>query len=282
MKRVLVYIILFFTMILFFSCKEDKESSVPENVFWNPELVDKKPAMLTSENEFIKGLNRSLTPEIINASFGTGNHEFTFDLDINKEGKFSSLSLANHIGSDAGIHLNNFLGLNRFTDYLKTVQFSSAEKAGEKVGSIISIRLSITLNSEGKVITPWQLTSKYQDLKYVKEPSVNKSIEKEAYTYVEQMPEYIGGVEALLKFISSNVKYPADAKQNGVEGKVLVQFIVDEQGKVVYPKIIKGVGFGCDEEAIRVVNLLKGWKPGMQGGKPVKVKMVIPFVFKLG
>ena len=108
-----------------------------------------------------------------------------------------------------------------------------------------------------------------------------QQVEGQIYTVVEQMPEYPGGTDALLKFIDANIKYPAEAKQKGIEGKVLVQFIIDEKGNVVDLKVLKGIGYGCDEEALRVIKLLPGWIPGKQGGKPVKVKMVIPFSFKL-
>jgi protein TonB len=108
-----------------------------------------------------------------------------------------------------------------------------------------------------------------------------QQVEGQIYTVVEQMPEYPGGTDALLKFIDANMKYPVEAKQKGVEGKVFVQFIIDKKGNVVDPKLLKGIGYGCDEEALRVIKLLPGWIPGKQGGNPVNVKIVTPFSFKL-
>jgi|SRR5688572_19776285 len=103
----------------------------------------------------------------------------------------------------------------------------------------------------------------------------------EIYTVTETMPEYPGGEEAMYSFIQKNVKYPSMAKETGIQGKVYVQFVIRKDGSVTNIEVIKGIGGGCDEEAIRVVKLFPKWKPGEQGGKPVDVRMRLPFSFKL-
>ncbi len=100
--------------------------------------------------------------------------------------------------------------------------------------------------------------------------------EPEIFIVVEQMPELVGG----LKRIAELIRYPEIAKKAGVEGTVIVQFVVDENGNVRDPVVIKGVGAGLDEEALRVVKQLK-FKPGMQRGKPVRVRMALPIRFEL-
>jgi protein TonB len=100
--------------------------------------------------------------------------------------------------------------------------------------------------------------------------------EPEIFVIVEQMPELIGGLAAIQK----QIKYPEIAKKAGVEGRVIVQFIVDEQGAVVDPHVVRGIGAGCDEEAVRAVQQAK-FEPGKQRGKAVKVKMSLPITFKL-
>lgn len=100
--------------------------------------------------------------------------------------------------------------------------------------------------------------------------------EPEIFVIVETMPELIGGLAA----IQSQIKYPPIAKKAGVEGRVIVQFVVNEQGKVVDPVVVRGIGAGCDEEALRAVSQAN-FKPGKQRGKPVKVKMSLPITFKL-
>lgn len=100
--------------------------------------------------------------------------------------------------------------------------------------------------------------------------------EEDFFTVVEQMPELIGGLAEL----QSNIEYPERARQAGIEGRVYVQFIVNEQGGIENPEVIRGIGGGCDEEALRAVQQAK-FRPGMQRGKPVRVQYSLPIVFRL-
>lgn len=100
--------------------------------------------------------------------------------------------------------------------------------------------------------------------------------EPEIFVIVEQMPELIGGLPELQKRIT----YPEIAKKAGVEGRVIVQFVVTEQGTVSDPVVVRGIGAGCDEEAVRAVQQAR-FTPGKQRGKPVRVKMSLPITFKL-
>ena len=98
----------------------------------------------------------------------------------------------------------------------------------------------------------------------------------------EIMPTYPGGAVAMMKFISSNLKYPLVAKKNKLEGKVIVKFYIDIDGFVKEPFVLQdGVGGGAAEEAIRLVSSMPKWKPGTQGGKPVKVYYTLPIAFLL-
>lgn len=101
------------------------------------------------------------------------------------------------------------------------------------------------------------------------------------YFSVEVKPEYPGGSKGLTKYLKDNVKYPQDAKENGIQGTVVVVFIVNEDGTVSDAKIKKGIGGGCDQEALRIVNEMRKWKPGKQGGVAVRVYQQIPIAFKL-
>ena len=100
--------------------------------------------------------------------------------------------------------------------------------------------------------------------------------EPEIFVVVEEMPELIGGLGEIQK----KIKYPEIARKAGVEGRVILQFIVNENGDVTEPTVVRGIGAGCDEEALRVVREAK-FKPGKQRGKAVKVKMSLPITFKL-
>jgi len=101
------------------------------------------------------------------------------------------------------------------------------------------------------------------------------------YKVVEVMPEFPGGIDALMKYLSENIKYPEDAKKEAIQGRVFVNFTVEKSGKVNNVNIIRGIGGGCDEEAIRVVSEMPGWAPGLQRDKPVRVSYNLPISFKL-
>src|SRR5205085_12283823 len=100
------------------------------------------------------------------------------------------------------------------------------------------------------------------------------------FTVVEEMPSFPGGEEKLFEYLSK-IKYPAIAKENGISGRVYVTFVVDKDGKIRDVKTLRGIGGGCDEEAIRVVSAMPDWKPGRQNGRNVAVQYNLPVNFNL-
>jgi len=112
---------------------------------------------------------------------------------------------------------------------------------------------------------------------------VNTSAQNEEpiYVVVDQMPEFPGGPNGLGNFIRSNQSYPRDAIEKKIEGIVIASFIVEKDGKVSKPTIVKGLGAGCDEEVLRLIGMMPAWKPGVKDGKNVRVKRNIPVEFKL-
>ena len=101
------------------------------------------------------------------------------------------------------------------------------------------------------------------------------------YEKVEVMPEFPGGEQAMMDFVAKNVVYPQEARDKEISGRVMVGFIVEKDGGISDAKVVKGIGGGCDEEAVRVVNAMPKWKPGKQKSKPVRVSFMMPFNFKL-
>ncbi len=104
----------------------------------------------------------------------------------------------------------------------------------------------------------------------------------EIFTIVEDQPLPIGGMSAFYQFVQKKLKYPAQARRMGIEGKVYVQFVVDKDGRLTEVQAVKGIGAGCDEEAVRVIKQAPKWKPGKQRGRSVKVRMILPITFRLG
>lgn len=111
-------------------------------------------------------------------------------------------------------------------------------------------------------------------------PTMSK--EGTIFTKAEQNPEFPGGVRGLSDFLSTNLKYPAAARRAHVEGKVFIEFTIDENGVVKDPHVVKGIGFGCDEEAMRIMGIMPNWTPAKQNGKPVAISYQLPIGFEFG
>ncbi len=108
-----------------------------------------------------------------------------------------------------------------------------------------------------------------------------EAAETEVFFIVEEMPSFPGGDAALRSFLAQSIKYPVVAQENGIQGKVFVNFVVNTDGSITNAKIARGVDASLDKEALRVVMSLPKWKPGKQGGKPVRVSYTVPINFVL-
>ena len=108
-------------------------------------------------------------------------------------------------------------------------------------------------------------------------------VDTTTYTVVmiEQQPTFPDGEAALFKYLANNLKYPAIARESNIEGTVYVQFTIAKDGSITGTKVLRGIGGGCNEEAMRVINAMPNWKPGRQQGNAVKVKYTLPIKFKL-
>ena len=104
------------------------------------------------------------------------------------------------------------------------------------------------------------------------------------YQSCDVPPKYRSGDNELMEFLARSIKYPKHAKENNIQGRVYVTFVIDQSGKVVQPKILRGIGGGCDEEALRVINLLdlnNSWQPGYQNGEAVMFQYILPIISSL-
>jgi protein TonB len=106
-------------------------------------------------------------------------------------------------------------------------------------------------------------------------------VEEEIFTIVEEQPSFPGGEEKLFEYLYSNIKYPQVAKENGITGRVFLTFVVEKDGSIANPKVMRDIGGGCGQEALRVVKNMPKWSPGKQRGKPVRVQFNLPVVFDL-
>lgn len=103
----------------------------------------------------------------------------------------------------------------------------------------------------------------------------------EIFTIVEEQPSPVGGMKAFYEYVGSHLRFPPKAARMGIEGRVFVEFVVEKDGTLTDIRVAKGIGGGCDEEAIRVISNASKWNPGKQRGRPVRVRMIMPIMFKL-
>jgi protein TonB len=115
----------------------------------------------------------------------------------------------------------------------------------------------------------------------IEDNAVVNEDESQIFVFVEEYPEFPNGEENLYKYLGSNIKYPHEALENGIQGTVVVKFVVEKDGSISNVKAVRKIGGGCDEEAVRVVKRMPRWKPGKQSGKPVRTEFTLPIQFKL-
>ena len=120
------------------------------------------------------------------------------------------------------------------------------------------------------------------EVKYVEVEVEEEEVdEQQIFTVVEEMPSFPGGMAECMKFLGKNINYPSISQENGVQGRVTVQFVVNTDGSIVDPVVVRGVDPYLDKEALRVIKMMPKWSPGKQRGKPVRVKYTVPVMFRL-
>ena len=136
---------------------------------------------------------------------------------------------------------------------------------------------------EETTIATSEETNQAVEIKYVPVAVEEEEPEEQTiFEVVEQMPEFPnGGMAGLMQYLSKNIKYPTIAQENGTQGRVTVQFVINRDGSIVDAKVLRGVDPYLDKEAIRVISSMPKWKPGMQRGKAVRVKYTVPVMFRL-
>ena len=163
----------------------------------------------------------------------------------------------------------------------ETAEEISAVKVND-LTAIVEAKVTKTIEEAVQVSTVLKDTAKPVEVKYIPAEVGDKLQGSPVFEMVEQMPEFPGGgMSAALEYIQKNMQYPESAKENGTQGRVTVQFVVDKAGNVTEPKVLRPVDKELDAEAIRLVKSMPKWKPGMQKGQAVAVKFTMPVLFRL-
>ncbi|MCQ2260805.1 MAG: energy transducer TonB [Bacteroidales bacterium] len=138
-----------------------------------------------------------------------------------------------------------------------------------------------TITNEAVVFDADAKNAENTEIKPVVTEIEDEDVEETIYVVVEEEPDFPGGMEALLKYLQDNIQYPQLAKENNITGKVFVTFVVEKDGRVTQVKLLRDIGGGCGNEAMRVVKAMPKWKPGKQQGRPVRTQFNLPVVFNL-
>ena len=120
-----------------------------------------------------------------------------------------------------------------------------------------------------------------EEYEFVPEIEEEEIVEAEIFKVVEEMPEFPGGAAKMMEYIQKNIKYPMMARESDIQGRVFVNFVVEPDGSITNVTVMRGIGGGCDEEALRVVQSMPNWKPGKQRGSAVCCSFTVPIIFKL-
>ena len=150
-----------------------------------------------------------------------------------------------------------------------TTEFEVVEDDAELTNELGPVNAEVDESTQNIEITPVVIEQEEEEE------------EAEIFTVVENDPEFPGGMEALYKYLRENIKYPQLARDNNITGKVYVTFVVERDGSIANPRVLKDIGGGCGAEAIRVVKSMPKWNPGKQRGKAVRVQFNLPVNFNL-
>ncbi len=177
--------------------------------------------------------------------------------------------------------MSDALGIEQASLLFSRLHDISAVKVND-LTAIVEAKAAKTTEEAVRMSTVLKDTVKPVEVKYIPTEVTDKLKGTPLYEVVEQMPEFPGGgMAAALEYIQKNMQYPESAKENGTQGRAMVQFVVDKEGNVTEPKVIRSVDKELDAEAIRLVKSMPKWKPGMQKGQAVAVKYTMPVLFKL-
>lgn len=168
-------------------------------------------------------------------------------------------------------------GLLAIQERVITYYGEDSESVSEEDILFEEIIIPIT-TSESDGVKTYEISG---ETKYVPVDVIEEEDPEQIFEVVENMPEYPGGQATLMKFIAQNLQYPTVAKEAGTQGRVIVQFVVEQDGTITNAKAVRNVEPSLDQEAVRIINAMPKWKPGMQRGKPVRVKLVVPVMFRL-
>lgn len=266
--------------------------------FWDKIFEEDKQGNIRQETDDYR-LQRNGKGELVSIVLKRGQRTWSYEY-----GKDGGLAVSDYSSLDNKIHtvyeydergrVAKRINTTESTEIEETFDYQKEDDHGNWTERLI--HMSNGINAiEKREITYWsdnvgELIFEEEIIPITPEPEevvkyvpvqVEEDPEQAIFEVVEQMPEYPGGQAALMEFIAQNIQYPTAAKEAGTQGRVIVQFVVERDGSITGVKVVRSVGSYLDEEALRVMNSMPKWKPGMQRGKLVRVKFTVPVMFRL-
>lgn len=200
-------------------------------------------------------------------------HEYEADAHVLKSmdiSTYSSTLITNTLKSNGLVlasSFNNHLIFKRLTAMKQRSKNVSPWKFGVLLTLLSTLFITFACSQENS--------------QYDKSQTIEEQSQREIFEVVEEQPTFKGGMDAFYKYVMSEIRYPLSARQNGIEGQVDLQFVIERDGSISNVKTTNGIGAGCDEEAIRVLKSVANFTPGSQRGRTVRVQMAMPIIFKL-
>lgn len=220
-------------------------------------VVEEMPKFPGGEEALLKFINTNIKYPVIAQENGIQGRVIVCFV-VNKDGSVSDTEVVR--GVDPALDVEALRVINTFP------KWTPGKQRGQAVAVKYTVPITFKLGPGGDE-TP--------------QPDASDQIKGDVFTTVEEMPKFPGGEEALLKFINKGIKYPADAQEGGVQGRVIVSFVVNKDGSVSGAEIVRGVAPSLDAEALRVINTFPKWTPGKEKGQAVNVKYTVPITFRL-
>ncbi len=258
-----------------FSCDDNQSNSAQDTI---PEMPSYQEGdaidMDTGPEDIFMVVEKMPLPEIgMEAYYDYLSSQINYPerAKANKiEGRVFVQFVVDENGNPTDITVKKGLGFGCDEEAVRMIQNGPKWQPGTQRGRKVKVRMILPIS--------FSLSSKADDTSGGTTMVVKDNV---VHTLVDERPVPIGGMASFYEYIANNLTYPEEARKNKVQGKVFVQFVVDENGNITNAESVKGIGFGCDEEAARVVENAPKWVPGKDKGKNVKVRMIIPVTFLL-
>jgi TonB family protein len=192
--------------------------------------------------------------------------------DNNVQGRVILTFVIEKDGSVSDIKVLRGIGSGCDEEAVRAIKASPKWIAGRQNGKKVRTQFSVPVQ--------FALEKKAAAVK-VRQADLSTGLTEAIFTAVEQQPGFPGGNQACATYLRTNIKYPAEARKNKIQGRVITSFVVMKDGSIGDVKVLNGIGYGADEEAVRVIKNMPKWYPGMQNGHPVNVQYTMPIAFTL-